>query len=84
MNFDNYECEGQMELDEYFMRQIKCGKVMSISEWVNASGNSQHEEIKEIIKENIINENTADKIASAILEYILEKSSGYMEYLKTI
>lgn len=82
MTFDNYECEGQMDISEYFARQLILGNVMGILEWIDITSGPQYEQIQKIISGKMESGNTAEEITREILEYIEKKSRGYMEYLK--
>ena len=85
MNFDNYKWDGQIELTEYLMSQIKCGKVMDLTKWINSHGKAQYEQIGEVVKgayeKEKDSEDIVGMITNAVSKYVLEQSIGYMKYL---
>ena len=43
--FDNYNCEGQIEITDYLKSKIKCGKIKDFTDWINSQGKSQYTQI---------------------------------------
>lgn len=87
MNWDNYECEGQIELTEYLESQIVKRSVMDLTSYINSKGKAQYRQIGDVIND-ICNRIKADlsaeqkdRITNAVSIYVLEQSSGYMKYL---
>ena len=61
--FDNYECEGQIEMTDYLKSKIKCGRVKDLTAWINSQG-----------KEIKMNSNRNSNHLSSLLKYILKKN----------
>lgn len=84
--FDNYECEGQIEMTDYLKSKIKCGKVKDLTEWINSQGKAQYTQIGEIVRNTYEREKDSadlvDRITNAVSVYILNQSMGYMKYLR--
>lgn len=83
--FDNYSCEGQIEITEYLKSKIKCGRVKDLTEWINSQGKSQYRQIGEIVRSTYEREKDSadlvDRITNEVSVYVLKQSSGYMKYL---
>lgn len=85
--FDNYECDGQIELTAYLSSQITKGEVMDLTSWINSHGKSQYRQIGEVVKdvckdEEVVTEQLIDRITNYVSVYVLQQSSGYMAYLR--
>lgn len=88
MNWDKYECDGQIELTAYLESQIVDRSVMDLTAWINSQGKAQYGQIGDLIND-ICNRIQADlsteqknRITNAVSIYVLEQSSGYMKYLR--
>lgn len=85
---DNYECEGQLSITDYFKQQVVSGKVKDLTRWINSSGKAQYTQVGELVNKALedygieATKEQADRLTNAISVYILTQSSGYMEYLK--
>lgn len=84
---DNYECDGQIELTDYLSSQIVKRKVMDLTSWINSHGKSQYRQIGDVIEnvckdENMITPQLVDRITNMVSVYVLQQSSGYMNYLR--
>lgn len=85
---DNYECEGQLSITDYFKQQVVSGKVMDLTRWINSSGKAQYTQVGELVNKALedygieATKEQADRLTNAISVYILTQSSGYMNYLK--
>lgn len=82
----NYECDGQIEMTDYLKSMIKSGTVMDLTDWINSQGKAQYVQIKDVVK-NIYekeknSDDLVDRITNAVSVYVLEKSMGYMDYLR--
>ena len=84
--FDNYECEGQIEMTEYLASKIKCGEVKDLTAWINSQGKAQYTQIGEVVRETYEREKDSPdlvgRITNAVSVYVLKQSMGYMEYLR--
>lgn len=86
--FNNYECEGQLSITDYFKQQVVSGKVMDLTRWINSSGKAQYTQVGELVNKALgdfgieATDEQADRLTNAISVYILTQSSGYMNYLK--
>lgn len=84
--FDNYECEGQIEMTEYLKSKIKSGMVKDLTEWINSQGKAQYTQIGEVVREAYEREKDSpdlvDRITNAVSVYVLNQSMGYMNYLR--
>lgn len=82
----NYECDGQIELSDYFKSKIADKKVMDFTSWINSQGKAQYTQIGELIKESHERyKDDADyigRMTNAVSVYVLNQSSGYMSYLR--
>lgn len=85
---DNYECEGQLSITDYFKQQVVSGKVMDLTGWINSSGKAQYTQVGELVNKALedygieATKEQTDRLTNAISVYILTQSSGYMNYLK--
>lgn len=84
--FDNYECEGQIEITEYLKSKIKCGKIKDLTGWINSQGKAQYTQIGEVVREAFEtykdSDELVDRITNAVSVYVLTQSAGYMNYLR--
>ena len=84
--FDNYECEGQIEMTDYLKSKIKCGRVKDLTAWINSQGKAQYTQIGEIVRETYEREKDSPdlvgRITNAVSVYVLNQSMGYMDYLR--
>lgn len=87
---DNYECEGQLSITDYFKQQVVSGKVMDLTRWINSSGKAQYTQVRELVNKVLedygieATDEQADRLTNAISVYILNQSSGYMDYLRKV
>ena len=87
---DNYECEGQLTITDYFKQQVVSGKVMDLTSWINSSGKAQYTQVRELVNKALedygieATKEQADRLTNAISVYILNQSSGYMDYLRKV
>lgn len=84
--FDNYECEGQIEMTDYLKSKIKSGRVKDLTAWINSQGKAQYTQIGEVVRETYEREKDSpdlvDRITNAVSVYVLNQSMGYMNYLR--
>lgn len=84
--FDNYECEGQIEMTDYLKSKIKSGRVKDLTAWINSQGKAQYTQIGEVVRDTYEREKDStdlvDRITNAVSVYVLEQSMGYMNYLR--
>ena len=84
--FDNYECEGQIEITDYLKSKIKCGEVKDLTSWINSQGKAQYTQIGEVVRDIYEREkyssDLVDRISNAVSVYVLNQSMGYMNYLR--
>ena len=87
---EHYECEGQLTITDYFKQQVVSGKVMDLTSWINSSGKAQYTQVQELIEKSLgdygieVTKEQADRLTNAISVYILNQSSGYMDYLRKV
>lgn len=86
---DRYECEGQIELTAYLESQIVKRSVMDLTAWINSKGKSQYNQIGDVIERFCerysdvdFPDEFIDRLINAVSIYVLEQSSGYMNYLR--
>ena len=84
--FDNYSCEGQIEITDYLKSKIKSGRVKDLTAWINSQGKAQYTQIGEIVRDTYEREKDSPdlvgRITNAVSVYVLQQSIGYMEYLR--
>lgn len=86
---DNYECEGQLSITDYFKQQVISGKVMDLTRWINSSGKAQYTQVGELVNKALedygieATNEQAGRLTNAISVYILDQSCGYMDYLRS-
>lgn len=86
---DNYECDGQLSITDYFKQQVVSGKVMDLTRWINSSGKAQYTQVGELVNKALedygieATNEQAGRLTNAISVYILTQSSGYMDYLRS-
>lgn len=84
--FDNYECEGQIELTDYLSSQIVNRSVMDLTSWINSQGKAQYNQIGEVVRSIYEKEKESPdlvgRITNAVSIYVLNQSRGYMDYLR--
>ena len=82
----NYECDGQIDMNEYLQSQIKCGRVKDLTAWINSQGKAQYTQIGEVVKKACDkyrdDPEFEDRLINSISIYVLEQSVGYIKYLK--
>ena len=84
--FDNYSCDGQIEMTDFLKSKIKSGRVKDRTAWINSQGKAQYTQIGEVVREAYEREKDSDdlvdRITNAVSVYVLNQSMGYMEYLR--
>ena len=84
--FDNYECEGQIEMTEYLASKVNRGQIKDLTAWINSQGKAQYTQIGEVVREIYEREKDSpdlvDRITNDVSVYVLEQSIGYMDYLR--
>lgn len=43
--FDNYECEGQIEMTECLASKVKRGQIKDLTAWINSQGKARYTQI---------------------------------------
>nr|WP_294490668.1 hypothetical protein [uncultured Anaerosporobacter sp.] len=85
-SLENYECEGQLELNDFLRSKITNGKVKDLTNWINSQGKSQYAQIGEVISTTYEQEKDTNeligRLTNAVSVYVLNQSIGYMKYLK--
>jgi hypothetical protein len=87
---EQYECEGQLTITDYFKQQVVSGKVMDLTSWINSSGKAQYTQVQELIEKSLgdygieVTNEQVGRLTNAISVYILNQSSGYMDYLRKV
>lgn len=72
----------QLTITDYFKIRVELRKVMDLTTWINAQGRAQYEQVGDIVKKYITDDDTAAKLTNAVSVYILDQSLGYMDYLR--
>ena len=84
--FDNYSCDGQIEMTDYLKSKIKSGRVKDLTAWINSQGKAQYTQIGEVVRETYEREKDSPdlvgRITNSVSVYVLNQSIGYMEYLR--
>ena len=84
--FDNYSCDGQIEMTDYLKSKIKSGRVKDLTAWINSQGKAQYTQIGEVVADAYErykdSDELVDRITNAVSVYVLNQSMGYMEYLR--
>ena len=84
--FDNYSCDGQIEMTDYLKSKIKSGRVKDLTAWINSQGKAQYTQIGDVVRETYEREKDSpdlvDRITNAVSVYVLNQSMGYMDYLR--
>lgn len=82
--FDNYECDGQITITDYLAQKIERKEVKDLTEWINARGKSQYEQVEDVIRLTGIlgSEDEIDQMTNKVSCFILDVSLGYMRYLR--
>ena len=84
--FDNYSCDGQIEMTDYLKSKIKSGRVKDLTAWINSQGKAQYTQIGEVVRDEYErykdSDELVDRITNAVSVYVLNQSMGYMEYLR--
>lgn len=82
------ECEGQIDMSEFFKSQIMYRKAMDLTSWINSQGASQYEQIgcivQRVCSEEMDPKELVRRLTNDISVYVLDMSIGYMNYLRTI
>jgi hypothetical protein len=87
MNVKN-ECEGQLTITDFLKSKVVSGKVKDLTTWINSSGKAQYTQVGELVNKALedygieATKEQVGRLANAISVYILNQSSGYMDYLK--
>ena len=84
--FDNYSCDGQIEMTDYLKSKIKSGRVKDLTAWINSQGKAQYTQIGEVVRETYerykYSPEMVERITNAVSLYVLNQSMGYMNYLR--
>ncbi len=84
--FDNYSCDGQIEITDYLKSKIKSGRVKDLTAWINSQGKAQYTQIGEVVRDAYErykdSDELVDRITNAVSVYVLNQSMCYMEYLR--
>ena len=84
--FDNYECEGQIEMTEYLASKVNRGQIKDLTAWINSQGKAQYTQIGDVVREIYEREKDSpdlvDRITNAVSVYVLQQSMSYMDYLR--
>ena len=84
--FDNYSCDGQIEMTDYLKSKIKSGRVKDLTAWINSQGKAQYTQIGDVVRKAYEHYKDSDelieRITNAVSAYVLTQSIGYMDYLR--
>lgn len=80
------EKNGQFEISDFLVKQIKNKSVMDLTQYINSQGKAQYTQIGEVVRNtynlNKDSEELLDRLTNAISVYVLGQSIGYMDYLR--
>ena len=83
---ENYSCDGQMDITDYFKSKVKSGEIMDLTAWINSQGKAQYTQIGEIIEDTYNREKGSGeliaRLTNAVSVYVLNQSMGYAGYLR--
>ena len=88
MNWNGYECDGQLSITEYLKSKIELRQVDDFTSFLNSQGKSQYQQIGDIVRktyESSKNEPTdriLDNITNLVSVYVLDQSLKYSDYLR--
>ena len=76
--------DGQITITDFLKSKLELRQVMSLTQWINAHGKSQYEQVADVIREKLTDydEENTERLINAVSVYVLEQSLGYMEYLQ--
>ncbi len=74
--------DNQITITEYLKSQMEFRNVMSLTSWINTQGKAQYQQVKDIVRKYIEDEDVLDDLTNAVSVYILDMGLGYMEYLR--
>lgn len=74
--------DGQLTITDYLRSQIELRSVMDLTEWINRQGKAQYDQVKDVIREYIEDEDMIDNLTNSVSVFILKQSLGYMKYLR--
>ena len=84
--FDNYSCDGQIEMTDYLKSKIKSGMVKDLTAWISSQGKAQYTQIGEVVRDAYErykdSDDLVDRITNVVAVYVLNESMGYMDYLR--
>ena len=89
MNWNNYECDGQLTITDLLKSKIELRKVMDFTEFLNSQGKSQYQQIGSIVRktyeENKLEptERMLDRITNDVSVYVLGQAIKYADYLRS-
>ena len=78
---------GQISITDYLQSKIINREVMDLTSWINSHGRSQYKQIGDIVAEvcegeEMVTAHLVDRITNRVSVYVLQQSSGYMNYLR--
>lgn len=86
MSLDNYECDGQLSISDYMAQKIVKREVKDLTDWINSQGKAQYTQIQEVVSKSYEDYKEDDdflaRMTNAISIYVLNVSTGYMDYLR--
>ena len=85
MNWNNYECDGQLTITDLLKSKIELRKVMDFTEFLNSQGKSQYQQIGSIVRKTY--EENKSEPTERMLDRITNDVSGqaikYADYLRS-
>lgn len=86
MSLYNYECDGQLSISDYMAQKIVKREVKDLTDWINSQGKAQYTQIQEVVSKSYEDYKEDDdflgRMTNAISIYVLNVSTGYMDYLR--
>ena len=65
-SLENYECNGQLTINDYLRSLIADKKVMDLTEYINSQGKAQYTQVKDIIKQYVDDEDLLDSLTNRV------------------
>ena len=89
MNWNNYECDGQLTITDLLKSKIELRTVMDFTEFLNSQGKSQYQQIGSIVRKTYEEnkseptERMLDRITNDVSVYVLGQAIKYANYLRS-
>ena len=78
-----HDMEGQITITEWLQSKINNRTVKDLTEFINSQGRSQYEQIGDIVRGYLTDEEQINRVTNAVSVYVLSQSMDYMKYLRS-